>query len=148
MTGFHGHHGVDARARSAMAGTDATAMIGSLRRSTGTPPRSTEFEMRRPLLVLSLLLLAACSDGRRFSPEAWRAEDPLRRNTLTSDLLARRLLIGKGEGEVYEMLGPSRSFGRDTATWNIGVDAQTGAQMVLQVDFRDGVATQAAVHRE
>jgi hypothetical protein len=104
--------------------------------------------MRRPLLLLSLLVLAACSDGRRFSPEAWRAEDPLRRNTFTADLLGRRLLIGKGQGEVYAMLGPSRTFGQDTASWNIGVDPQTGAPMVLQVDFRDGVATQATVHRE
>ncbi|MUV14188.1 hypothetical protein [Noviluteimonas gilva] len=108
--------------------------------------------MRRPLLILSLVFLAAlfsgCTDGRRFSPEAWRQEDQFQRHAFTGDLLGRRLLIGKGWREVHQMLGPGRTFGRDVSTWNVGLDKETGTPIVLEVDFRDGIATHATVHRE
>ena len=108
--------------------------------------------MRRPLLFLSLAfltaVLAACTDGRRFSPEAWRQEDQFDRNAFTADLIARRLLIGKRRFEVHQMLGPGRTYGQEMATWNVGRDEKTGAPIVLEVDFRDGIATRASVHRE
>ena len=104
--------------------------------------------MRWPLLILFLMLLVACTDGRRFSPEAWRQEDQFQRDVFTADLIGRRLLIGKRWHEVNQMLGPGRTFGREYSTWNVGLDAETGAPIVLQVDFRDGIATRAAVHRE
>ncbi len=112
------------------------------------PVRVSEFPMRRSFLLLALMLLAACSDGRRFSPEAWAQEDRFDRHVFTSDLIARRLLIGKGWGEVHHMLGQGRTLGQEASTWDVGVDADTGAPIVLQVDFKDGVATHAAVHRE
>ncbi|MGO4551904.1 hypothetical protein AB4059_12480 [Lysobacter sp. 2RAF19] len=104
--------------------------------------------MRRSLLILGLLLLAACSDARRFSPEAWAQEDRFQRQAFTSDLIARRLLIGKGWGEVQHMLGPGRTRGHEMCTWDVGLDEDTGAPIVLQVDFKDDVATRASVHRE
>jgi len=100
------------------------------------------------MLLLALLLLSACSDGRRFSPEAWAQEDRFQRQEFTSDLIARRLLIGKGWGEVQHMLGPGRTRGKEVSTWDVGIDEKTGAPIVLQVDFKDDIATHASVHRE
>ncbi|KGQ19747.1 hypothetical protein LF41_2689 [Lysobacter dokdonensis DS-58] len=102
------------------------------------------------LLVLPLMfLLAACmSDGRRFTPEAWRQVDQFERNAFTADLIGRRLLIGKKWHEVNQMLGPGRTLGQEASTWNVALDKDTGAPVVLQVDFRDGIAYRAKVHRE
>lgn len=109
--------------------------------------------MRRFLLMLVqtmllLTVLSACSDGRRFTPEAWRQEDQFKRSDFTADLISRRLLIGKQWHEVNEMLGPGRALGTDASTWNVGLDKKTGAPVVLQVDFRDGFATRVTVHPE
>src|SRR4051812_32710797 len=129
--------------------TDATARIRSLRRNLRAPSRSrAEFSMPRPLpffalQVLAVVLLGACSDGRRFSPEAWRQEDQFERTAFTSDLIARRLLIGKQWHEVNAMLGQGRALGPEASTWNVGMDKETGEAIVLEVDFRDGFATRA-----
>src|SRR6476660_9650302 len=77
--------------------------------------RALEVPMRRSMLILALLLLSACSDGRRFSPEAWAQEDRFQRQAFTSDLIARRLLIGKGWSEVQNMLGPGRTRGTEVS---------------------------------
>ena len=104
--------------------------------------------MRRLLFVVLLpILLAACGDERRFSPEAWAQTDPMERSAFTGDLISRRLLIGKSWTEVLGMLGSAREFSTDSATWVVGVD-ERNRPMVLQVDFQDRKAIRARVHRE
>ena len=80
--------------------------------------------MRWPLLILCPhAIVVACTDGRRFSPEAWRQEDQFQRDVFTADLIGRRLLIGKQWHEVNRMLGPGRTFGREPR------DVERGARM-------------------
>jgi hypothetical protein len=105
--------------------------------------------MRRiPMLAVlaMLVMLGACNDASRFSPESWRQADPLERHLFVDDLISRRLLIGKNSREINEMLGGGYREGSST-TWNIGVDPKSGRPQVLRVDFSNGVAVRAAVQR-
>ena len=100
--------------------------------------------MRRIPMLALLVLLAACSDARRFTPEGWRQADPLDRHVYVGDLISRHLLIGKPRREVERLLGPGYKEG-DRTSWNVGVNDQTGKPQVLQVDFGGGVATRATL---
>lgn len=97
--------------------------------------------MRRIPMLALLVLLAACSDARRFTPEGWRQADPLDRHVYVGDLISRHLLIGKPRREVELMLGPGYKEG-DRTSWNVGVDDE-GKVQVLQVDFGGGLAIRA-----
>jgi hypothetical protein len=95
-------------------------------------------------MLALLMLLAACSDARRFTPEGWRQADPLDRHVYVGDLISRHLLIGKPRREVERLLGPGYKEGGSTS-WNVGVNDQTGKAQVLQVDFSGDVAVRATL---
>ena len=97
-------------------------------------------------LLAVLVMLGACNDASRFSPEGWRQTDPLQRHVYVDDLISRRLLIGKSNREIYEMLGGGYREG-DSMTWNIGADPKSGRTQMLRVDFANGVAVRASVQR-
>lgn len=102
--------------------------------------------MRRILVLAVLLMLAACNDGSRFTAESWRQTDPLERHVFVSDLVSRRVLIGKSRREVEGMLGAGyRQL--DSTSWNIGANPESGRPQMLRVDFSRGVAVRASVQR-
>jgi hypothetical protein len=96
------------------------------------------------LSALLLLPLAACTQGdRRFTSESWRATDPLQRSVFVDDLVARRVLVGKQQRDVYAMLGAPDYRGAEFSTWTVGTRADGGQVLILQVDFREGTAIKA-----
>ena len=102
--------------------------------------------MRRILLIALFVLLSACNDGSRFTPEAWRQADAMERHQFTADLLGRRLLIGKNRHEIDRMLGLGYRQA-DSSTWKVGADPKTQRLEVLRVDFKDEIAVRAELQR-